>query len=266
MIQKTIKIEVNGGGASLDTYFLERVSGTAARRRPVVIVCPGGGYNHVSSREGGPVALQFAARGFHSCVLKYSVAPAVFPQALLELAKAVTWVRGHADEYLIDTNKVIICGFSAAGHLAGCLGAFWQKLPGDAPDCDASLRRPNGLILCYPVITSGPFAHKGSFECLTGGDEALASRLSLENRVTDDMPPVFMWHTCGDMAVPAENSLLFAAALRKHHIPLELHIFPKGPHGLALANEDTASEGKAEGIQPRVQIWIDLAAGWLRSL
>lgn len=267
MIQDTIKLPLFGKDAELKLYFLEQIPGVQPRTRPVVIICPGGAYEHLSARESGPVALQFNARGFHACVLKYSVAPAVYPRSLEELTGAVCWAREQASSYSIDKDKIIICGFSAGGHLACCLGAFWQDAWLDEKTgSTAAARRPNGIILGYPVITSGQFAHKPSFDNLTGGDRALTERLSLENRVTDNMPPVFMWHTCGDTSVPVENSLLLAEALRRHRIPMELHVFPDGPHGLSLANEETASLGKEGQIQPQVQNWIDLASSWIKSL
>lgn len=267
MIQKTIEISAEGRKAQMTGYFLENIPGVVQGSRPVVIICPGGGYEHLSPREAEPVALQFNARGFHACVLRYSVAPAVYPQALLELAKAVSWVRRHAAQYWVDEKKVMVCGFSAGGHLACSLGTSWQEEWLDEKLGEESLwRRPDGLILGYPVITSGEYAHRGSFERLTGGDQSLEAGLSLENCITENMPPVFLWHTCEDTSVPVENSLLLAGALRRENISMEMHLFPKGSHGLALGNEETAMEGREGQIQPQVQCWIDLAAKWIRML
>ena len=127
------------------------------------------------------------------------------------------------------------------------------------------------MILSYPVITSGEFAHQDSFAALLGDSyehlksNPLFGKLSLETQVTSDTPPAFLWHTCTDNLVPVENSLLFAMALHRADVPAELHIFPAGGHGLALANELTLDQD-GYGIQKECQIWIDLAKVWLHDL
>ena len=289
-------MSVLGNGATLTTYFLnDSADGTAATStgtpRPLVVITPGGGYNHLSTREGEPIALRMNQEGFHACVLRYSVSPAVWPQPLLELATTVAWCRTHAADHGIDPDRIILCGFSAGAHLAGCLGTMWnepwiiQRLNealGSTHDATNignvnglgidGLRnittadiRPNAQILSYPVITSGQFAHRGSFTHLTGGNTALEPELSLENRVNGDTAPTFIWHTATDRTVPMENSLLFAGALHRHGIPLELHIFPKGDHGIALGTEATAMPDH-DHVEPQVQYWPELAANWIRAL
>ena len=238
----------------------------AGRLRPVVLVCPGGGYRFTSDREAEPIAVQLCAQGFHACVLRYPVAPARFPDALCSLAQAVAWLRAHAAEYHIDANRVAVCGFSAGGHLAGSLGAFWDApflagKTGLAPDA----MRPDRLILSYPVVSAGAFANKPSFENLLG---AQATRqeldaVSLELHVGTGMPPVFLWHTGADTVVPVENSMLLASALRSAGVPFELHIYPQGVHGLALANKETMSAG-GQCMEPSCEGWLALAAAWLR--
>lgn len=255
-------------GARLSTYFLQAPEGTRQdRTRPVVVVVPGGGYGHLSAREAEPVALRMNALGFHACVLSYSVEPARYPQALVELARAVAWLRSNAAAYGIDPQRVVVCGFSAGGHLAACLGTMWQEpWLAEAAGADCPAIKPDALTLGYAVITAGPYAHRGSFERLTGGDAELAERLSLEKRVSDAVPPTFLWHTFDDEKVPVENSLLFAAALRKAQVPFSLHVFPHGAHGSALGTVDTALEGCADHVVPEVQVWPDLMAAWLRAL
>ena len=267
MIQKTIEISAEGRKAQMTGYFLENIPGVVQGSRPVVIICPGGGYEHLSPREAEPVALQFNARGFHACVLRYSVAPAVYPQALLELAKAVSWVRRHAAQYWVDEKKVMVCGFSAGGHLACSMGTFWQE-PWIAEELggEKELYRPDGLLLCYPVITSGALAHEGSIQNITGGDEKLRAKMSLEKQVTKEMTTVFLWHTYEDNTVPVENSLMLAQSLCREKIPVELHIYPHGPHGLSLANEETGMPDGTGGIEPHCQGWVELAAQWVREL
>ncbi|HIZ20082.1 MAG TPA: alpha/beta hydrolase [Firmicutes bacterium] len=231
--------------------------------RPAVVICPGGGYQMLSDREGEGVALRFLQEGFQCFVLHYSVAgQAVFPGPQLELASAVALVRRRASEWTIDPDKIVVCGFSAGGHLAGSLGMFWNRelLTGPLGLSPADIR-PNGMILGYPVITSGEFAHRGSFQSLLGERyEECLELASLEKQVTADTPPAFLWHTWDDDAVPVENSLLLAAALRRRQIPLEMHILASGPHGLALATEETGT------AIPACADWPDWASRWIREL
>ena len=159
------------------------------RKRPMILICPGGGYEHVSVREE-PVAFQFLAAGYHAAVLQYDVVGdgMEHPLPLLELAWTVAYIREHADAYAIDKDKIIVAGFSAGGHLAGCLGCFWaQDWFSKKTGMEKSSYRPNGLILAYPVITWGAYAHRPSFERLMGSQssEELAMLLSLEKQVTD---------------------------------------------------------------------------------
>lgn len=118
------------------------------------------------------------------------------------------------------------------------------------------------MILCYPVISSGRYANRGSFDNLLGQqpDPALLASLSLEHQVANDTVPAFIWHTYDDGCVPVQNALLMATALRDHNVPLEMHIYPHGEHGLALANDQTARD------VPACQLWPELAVAWLRAL
>ena len=169
----------------------------------------------------------------------------------------------------VDENAIIIEGCSAGGHLAASYACMWKRdfvskaLLGDTKDSSKEKLRPNGLMLCYPVITSGKFAHRGSIENLLGDRyEYMKEDMSLENQVNSDVPKTFIWHTFTDGSVPVENSLLFATALRENNINTELHIFPEGGHGLSLANKLTLSNGGNEDV-PSAAPWIDLATTWL---
>lgn len=234
--------------------------------RPAIVICPGGGYKGTSDREAEAIALQYMAMGYHAFVLRYSCAPDVWPTALLELAYSVDYVRKHAKEWHILEDKIIIEGFSAGGHLVQSLATFWnQEFVYGPLGLSKEDIKPNAAILCYPVITSGEFAHRGSFNNLLAGcpDELLALT-SLENQAGPSNPPTFIWHTYEDQAVPVENSLLLAVNLRKYNVPLELHIFPKGCHGLSLATKETGD--KEELIIPSVQPWVSLSHTWIESL
>lgn len=235
--------------------------------RPAVIICPGGGYSYTSSRESEAVAVQYLAAGFQAFVLYYSCEPAVFPSALLELAQSVAIVRDRSDEWGIDPNRIMVAGFSAGGHLAASLGCFWNRefVCGPLGRTPEDIR-PNGNILCYPVITSGTFAHRGSFDKLLNGldPNTYLELTSLELQAGSDNPPTFLWHTNEDGAVPVENSLLYVASLRKAGVPVEFHLFPKGSHGLSLANEETKVDPNE--VLPHVQSWMPLSIQWIRDI
>jgi len=229
------------------------------RRYPAVLILPGGGYGFCSDQEAEPVALPFLSAGCTAAVLRYSVAPARHPTQLHEATAALAHLRGHADVYHIDPARVFVCGFSAGGHLAAMLGCLWHETP------QGELARPTGMILCYPVVSGGEHAHRGSFENLTGGDAALTQALSMETRVDERTPPAFLWHTADDSAVPAMNSMLIAQALATKGIPYALHIFPRGVHGLSMANDLTAPVSNAAMINPQAARWFPLAVEWLKQ-
>ena len=251
------------GKPKLYTYVRDASPEMPAKPRPAIVICPGGGYVMTSDREAEPIALRFFAMGFSCFVLRYTVGGGVeFPGPHLELAAAVALVRAHAAAWQVDPDKIIVCGFSAGGHLAASLGMFWNR---DFLTGPLGLRRqedkPNGLILGYPVFTSGAAAHAESFRNLLGSryDECL-ELVSLEKQVSGDTPPVFLWHTFDDPTVPVENAWLLADALRKNGVPMEMHILPHGAHGLALATEETNM------VEPSCQAWPDWAARWIRAL
>ncbi|WMJ21936.1 alpha/beta hydrolase [Paludicola sp. MB14-C6] len=274
--EENINIDYEGYGleappqkATIQSYIVDSTDQTYLnRKRPAVIICVGGGYEKVVSEKAEPIALQFCASGFHAFVLNYSVTPVRFPGALLELSKAVATIRASASKYNIHEDKIVICGFSAGGHLAASLGVYWkqgfiQRYLG----YDNDENQPNALILGYPVISNKEgIAHLRSMQNLLGKypDQKELELFSLEDNVNDLVPPTFLWHTSDDPIVPVDNSLLFASALRKHEIPFELHVYPSGDHGLGLANELTASF--LGQINPACQNWIDMAIRFINNL
>lgn len=266
MIQRDLTISVGEWNARLAVSLWEDSPELMVKTRPLVLVCPGGGYGMTSDREADPVAVQFQAMGYHTAVLRYSVAPARFPTALLQLAGAVKLIREHAKEWRVDADKILVNGFSAGGHLAGSLGVFWKReLLRAHYGCESRLFRPDGLILGYPVVTSGEYAHRGSFENLLGErEEEQKEELSLEKQVNADVPATFLWHTDEDDCVPVENTLLLCAALHRQGVPVECHIFQKGGHGLSLANKWSQSVS-GYGVQEECQSWIGLVHTWIES-
>ncbi len=209
---------------------------SASRRRPAVLLLPGGAYRWNSEREGGPVALRFAARGWAAFVLEYSCAPFAFPTALREAALAMRWVRENAWDMEVDPRKVAAVGFSAGGHLCGTLGTLWDGA--EVADLgEPALLRPDALGLCYPVAVSWGNTHEESFENISAGDRAIRARLSLDRLVRPDMPPVFLWHTRDDGSVPCRNSIVLAQALDEAGVDFTFHLYRHGQHGLSTADE-----------------------------
>ncbi len=236
----------------------------SGRNIPAVLILPGGGYHHTSAREGEPVALRFAARGFAAFVLRYSCAPCRFPVALREVAMAMRFIREHAGEWHIGGNMVAAMGFSAGGHLCGTLGTLFDS-PEVADIGAAELLRPDALGLCYPVTVSHGKCHGGSFHNLCGENGQLRERLSLERLVRRDMPPVFLWHTREDESVPCWGSLVFARALEEADVPFAMHIYRHGRHGLATADHTGLRIRDAAQVGRDVPGWIDECIGFFRE-
>ena len=239
------------------------------KKRETIIICPGGGYKFTSDREEEPIALKFVAQGFNPIVIRYSIAPVRYPASLLELAETVRYVREKEEEWNVDTKRVIVCGFSAGGHLAGSLGVLWDnEIIKESLEVKNNEIKPNAMILCYPVISSGEFAHRGSFDNLLGEKEGKIRReeLSLEKLVSNKTPKTFLWHTFDDGTVPVQNSLLFSNALAANKIEFELHIYPNGVHGLGLCEEVTARKDASEHINTHVASWFKLACEWIKTI
>ncbi len=265
-IMEEINLEVPGiTGAVLTGYIPEECLGPENKRKyPAVLVLPGGGYNGVSPTEKEPVALEFAAAGIRSFTLKYHVLPYRFPVSLCEALLAVEYIKRHAEELCIDSGNISVCGFSAGGHLAGSVAAFWNRdFVKEVIGERGEWTRVNKAVLCYAVLTGGKYAHEGSFQNLLGEQAAspgIRELLSIEKQVTKDFPPTFLWHTADDEIVPVQNSLLMADALLAHGIMTELHIYPKGPHGLSLGNHLIHKEqpyGAAHGSSDWLKKAID---------
>jgi acetyl esterase/lipase len=253
----------------LYSYLLDRSNEIPSQqKRPAVIICPGGGYHFKSDREAEPVAMRFLAAGIHAFVLQYSVAPSRYPSASLELAASVRLVRENAESWGILPDRVFIAGFSAGGHLCATLGTLWDEPVFEkAFDFEKGREknwRPDGMVLSYPVITFGEYTHMGSRDNLLGQDASIEQiqKLSLETRVGSGTVPAFLWHTYEDNAVPVENSLQFATALRKAKVPFEMHIYEKGGHGLSLCDE-TTSQNEIQ-MMPDNADWIQLAIRWVK--
>lgn len=271
MINKIIPISYEGynGSATCETFFFKDSPEIVIKKRPLILICPGGGYEFLSDREGESIAFKFNSFGYHAAVIYYSIAPVTYPTQLLEVSAAVKYFKDHAEEYHIDPDRIAIYGASAGGHAAAdyATGYFRDEVT-SVLKVSSDYLKPAGMILAYPVITSGEFAHRGSFDNLLGelkNDKKMLEYLSIENRITKETPPAFIWHTFPDGCVPVENSLLLAEAMKKENIPFELHIFPSGDHGLGLADEITLSPNRTE-INKGAAQWIDLCCVWLNDI
>jgi len=224
---------------TLTPFWPESSEATGA----AVVVCPGGGYAGLAPYEGEHYARFLAEHGIAGFVLKYRLAPAGYhhPSMLQDAARSVRTLRAKAGEWKLDAKKIGIMGSSAGGHLTSTLLTHFDSGKADPEDpIERVSSRPDLGILCYPVITMGSFTHKGSKGNLLGKEpsDELVRELSNELQVTKETPPCFLWHTVEDTAVPVENSLQFAEALRKAGVLFDLHIYQKGPHGLGLGTHD----------------------------
>ncbi len=255
---------------TLDCYLLSPNDETdPLRKHPSILVLPGGAYRYTSAREAEPIALNYLSMGFNAFVLNYSVAPEVYPNALIEASASICLMREKTDEWFVDVDRIAVIGFSAGGHLAASVSTLWNdKDVTEKLNIKKRENRPDAVILSYPVITSDPkYSHAGSINSLAGADasEELIQKLSLEKQVTEETPPTFIWHTANDNCVPVMNSLLFAEALSEKKVPFELHIFPDGSHGLSNCNITTASSPDSIQINPHCERWVELSKKWLKE-
>jgi len=286
MIHETIKL-FEHSSATLATYVLQ--DGEFDRKntvRPAVVICPGGGYAHISQNEGEPVALAYARMGYHAFVLNYSVKiQNPFPTALRELAKAVSIIRERSGEWLIDTNDITVAGFSAGGNLALSLGVHYKNaIVTDDIGLASEQIRPNQLILGYPAVTLEPrsletppflieLMEKGLMPDFRGPDirEILMGKenltedekksLNLLQYVNEATPRTFIWGTYEDSVILPTDLLGLAGKLFENKVPCELHMFEKGPHGMSLGDATVKSEEQANALS--LGAWVDLSVKWL---
>lgn len=240
--------------ATLEGYILDcEITFGQETCRPAVIVCPGGGYLYCSPREAEPVALRYAASGFHAFILRYSTGRDAAGFAPLE---EVSWVVGllreKAEEWNIDPNKIVTCGFSAGGHLALSAGLLAEN-------------KPNAMVLSYPA-TCAPNMKGADFmlKLLEGRDDVTdgdAEKYDLVAHVTRDAPPMFVAATADD---PLTTFCTMPLAMKYTQLGLkfELHVFQYGPHGYSLADATTA-DGSSQVIDEAYAAWHDLSVKWL---
>lgn len=232
-----------------------------------VVILPGGGYGgHALDHEGHQFAEWFASIGISSAICTYRLRGKGnsgngygHPFPMLDAQRAIQTLRGNAAAWNLDPQRIGVIGFSAGGHLASTVSTKFVEPERLSEDLIARVSsRPDFAILCYPVIGLGkPYTHQGSQRNLLGDDPdpQLLKSLSNEAQVSRLTPPTFLFHTAADRAVPVENSSAYFQACRQHGVPVELHVFPAGRHGLGLA----------AGV-PGAEQWPQLCADWLRRL
>ncbi len=240
-------------------YFLdfnERLPHSASR--PVVLIAPGGGYGKVAFKEGEPIALKFNSIGYHAIVLNYSVFPAAYPTALREVDNLYRWVVDNGKSNNIDLERIYLCGFSAGGHLMANYAIEYERL-------FLNKNRIKGMILGYPVITAGQYRHEGSFDNLIQSNfDLLKDNVSIEENITAAFPKTFVFATYDDKTVSVKNTVLLVDRLIDAGVEVESHIFKKGVHGLALADEVTMTDD--DYLNRSVAVWFSLLENWLGSL
>ncbi len=258
----------NGCDPTLTAYIQYNMSEMQweDKKRPALLICPGGGYRKLSQRESEPIALAFAPLGMNAFILDYSVAPNKFPTQIREVAAAMELLYEKQDEWHVDTEKITIIGFSAGGHLAAHYSTSYD-IP-EVREVFPQSKSVNGSILSYPVIIADKgICHEGSFATLTGQyplSNENFNRFSLDNCVSENTPPAFIWHTAADAGVPVESSLRYAAAMAKYKRPFELHVYPFGDHGGATF--DAQVYNRVGEIANHNSRWVDEAGKWLKLM
>ena len=238
----------------------------AKRFRPAVVICPGAAYESVCEREAEPVAMVFFEAGYNTFILNYSVGEKTrdfYP--LCQLASTVAHVRKYAKEWYIDSEKVAVCGFSAGGHLAASLGTLFNKERFLQVFDRSDYIRPNAMVLNYPVITADEYAHVGPIENVSGAKKGNTNYVwfGLDKHVDKEPPPAFVWHTGEDAIVPVENSLKLFLAFSTANIPFELHVLPKGPHGMSVCTKEVGELSATSIYNSR---WTSWCIEWLNQL
>lgn len=220
-------------------------------KRKFAVVCPGGGYSSVCSiAEGFPVAKRLNELGYSAFVLQYRTGEAAgYPNPMDDLARSVQFILEHARELDVDTENYALAGFSAGGHLAASFGTetLGYKKYG--------IQKPAAIFLGYPVITMGEKANVGSRDRLLreSASEEERKQYSIEQQITENYPPVFLWQCEKDSSVPIENTIMLAKKLEEWKIPYLYETFAGEDHGWGIGT-GTAAEG-----------WLDRAADFWKT-
>lgn len=297
MYYEKIYLYENRKDVSLTAYILDDSNEMqSGKPRGAVLILPGGGYLLCSDREAEPIAMSFASMGYHAFVLRYSVygkgnnmpdlsqplavmEHSVFPNPLYEVARAMELINKKANEWLVDTEKIAVCGFSAGGHNAAMYSVYWDKpLLTDlfGKGADTSFLCPAACILCYPLtdftlLKSTTLVddnihnavNMAYFGTVKPTDEQIL-QASPPKLVDKSAPPTFLWTTADDSITRVDQTLAMANSLAANNIPFEMHVFESGVHGLSLANHITAGE-QEDYVNADAAKWVGLCEAWLKK-
>lgn len=233
------------------------------RKKPSILIFPGGAYEYCSFREEEPVGLRFVGYGYNVFMINYTCAPnTIFPYPMLEGYAAIDYIRKHADEFNVDKNNLVIMGFSAGGHLAASVACYkddpqFKEYLG-IKDADFEI---NGVVLGYPVITSDPtFYHDLTIQNVTKADpEKLIPFFSIEKNVTEKYPRTFVYTFDGDGCVPPKNTEVLVEALKNKGVEVECHIYHGAIHGSSLGDRTVYNESFDIGFLEESTEWPLLA-------
>ncbi|RMC42741.1 alpha/beta hydrolase [Lactobacillus sp. ESL0233] len=258
----------NGRKFKIHPYILDSIGDLIKPRHPLAIVIPGGSFDHLSKREGEPIALAFNNCGFNSVVMDYNLiqdAGDIYPDAGLDVLTTVKYFRDHAAEYQIDADKIVTIGFSAGGHVASFANSMANSLEyQNRFNFTAKIVLPNKTILGYPLIN----LHKIGFAIPKNATNKVPADQFVLNSalgVTSRTPATFIFHAWDDPIVLVTNTLEYATALRKEKVPCEVHLFNKGGHGFSLARTDMVTRGREWQDNSHAAHWFNLAQEWLNS-
>ena len=237
------------------------------RRRPAILILPGGGYHGLTPYETEPVALYYFQKGFNAFVLRYDVLPHTYPYPLEQAAMAMMYIRRTAEETDTLENCVAAVGFSAGGHLLGCIsvlpddhavrnvfGEEWEKV------------RPDASVYCYAVVYDDHAENKPNDSIDNFCNGAVGrEKYQYDAKVNAKCSPAFIWTTGNDRAVPVDNSVRLYQAYMSAGVPAELHIFKEGIHGLSVCSSEIQPELKYNELLVHVGKWLELSVEFLFS-
>ena len=243
-----------------DQYFHKTSAG--------ILIIPGGGYDMNSKREGDPVALSFMLKGYCTFILNYTCKVS-YPTPMIEVACAIDYLRKNASKYYLKKDELVLCGFSAGGHLASSYGYlcrhddFTKRV-----DFLAENLIPNALILSYPVITMGKETHLGTKNNITNnGNKELCNLLSVEKHITKEYPPTFIWTTTEDTIVPYCNSKMLVEELNNNGVPNKFITYPFLDHGKSIGTSLVNDFNIEQSEQHKeISTWIDKADSFLKEI
>lgn len=203
------------------------------KKHPFAIICPGGGYFMVAShKEGDPIAKELNKRGYHAFVLYYRVrSKARYPHPQEDLKEAIETVFSHKDEWNIDTSNWSLWGSSAGGHLVASMYIE-----------DWSIPKTTALVLIYPVITLGEYAHCGSRKNLLGKKptQEMVDKESIHLHIDSNFPRTYFWNGTKDKCVNPINSDLLEEALKEAGVSYRRDVFENIGHGVGLGKDTNA--------------------------